>query len=430
MRVASARERPTRQPLRCWAALLVLLIAAVAGADEKADSCVACHADYPEELGAPVEGMKSDVHTAHGISCADCHGGDPNDPDMTSMDPEKGFRGVPTREQIPDFCARCHSDPAYMRRFNPSIETDQRERYRTSVHGIRLADGDEKVATCVSCHGVHGIRAGRQADSPVYPANIPTTCGTCHSNAVYMAGYEIKTDQEERYRRSVHGHLLLEQRDLSAPTCTTCHGNHGASPPGLTSIAQVCGQCHVTNAELFTASPHKEAFDRLGLAECAACHEHHDVQRTNDEQIGVHGQGQCARCHAAGSAGYAAAEQMQETVHGLLQAMNDADALLARAEKAGMEVSDARYEFQNVKTDLIRTRTGVHRFSPEYLTELASPGMALAAKTDAIAVAALAEARARRLHLLFPLAIIGLTMVLLVWKLRRLERGSGSGERE
>lgn len=422
--VMSAEAR-TRRPIGWWLAVLLVLAIAPAQAAEQ-DSCVACHGVLPEALGAPVEGMKRDVHSAHGISCADCHGGDPSVSDMTAMDPKKGYRGVPTRREIPDLCARCHSDAAYMRRFDPSIETSQRERYRTSVHGMRLAEGDEKVATCVSCHGVHGIRSARQADSPVYPANVPATCGGCHSNDVYMSGYGIKTDQEESYRRSVHGELLLRERDLSAPTCATCHGNHGASPPGLAAIAQVCGQCHVTNSELFTKSPHKAAFDGLGLPECAACHGQHDIRRTSDEQLGVSGAGQCARCHGAGSPGYLAAEQMRDTLEQLKSAMHVAAAALAHAEEVGMEVSDARYEFQNVNADLIRTRTAMHRFSPEYMDELAAPGMALAVTTEKIARDALQAARTRRMQLLFPLGLLAMTVLLLAFKLRGMERDSRS----
>jgi predicted CXXCH cytochrome family protein len=408
------------------ACLLALFLASTARAEEKADSCVECHAALPDELGAPVEGMKRDVHAAHGLSCADCHGGDPSDPDLSSMEPEKGFRGTPARAEIPDFCARCHSDPAYMRKFDPSFPTNQRERFHTSVHGKRLAEGDEKVATCTSCHGVHGIRSGRQADSPVYPANIPATCGGCHSNSVHMAGYEIPTDQEAEYRRSVHGQLLLQRRDLSAPACNTCHDNHGASPPGVTSIAQVCGQCHVNNMDLFVASPHKPAFDALDLPECVVCHGDHGVQRISDEALGVEAGAICVRCHQSGSDGWTAAKQMRETIDELKGRMAIADALLTKAESAGMEVSDARYEFQEVASLLIQARTGAHRASAEYVEEVAAPGIELAGKTEKIALAALAEATARRRHLFFPLAVIAVTILLLALKLRSLERG---GER-
>jgi predicted CXXCH cytochrome family protein len=315
-----------------------------------------------------------------------------------------------------------------MRRFDPSLPTNQRERFLTSEHGKRLAEGDQKVANCVSCHGVHGMRPGSQADSPVYPANIPATCGHCHSDGAYMAAYGLPTDQEARYRQSVHGHLLLQKRDLSAPTCATCHDNHGASPPGVETIAQVCGQCHVNNMELFVKSPHKAAFDRLGLPECATCHAYHDVLPATDADIGAGGQSRCVRCHIAGTEGYVAAEKIRATIDRLKDAMETADEALARAEAAGMEVSDARYEFQDAKPVLIQARTASHRVSPEHVRELAAPGLALSMKTEQIAARALDEARARRRHLLFPLAVIALTILLLALKLRSLERGSGSGD--
>src|SRR5712691_4651162 len=75
--------------------------ATVVLAEDKTDSCVACHAALPEQLGAPVEGMKQDIHGENGLSCADCHGGDSTDMDMAaSMAPERGFRGKPKRADI------------------------------------------------------------------------------------------------------------------------------------------------------------------------------------------------------------------------------------------------------------------------------------------------------------------------------------------
>ena len=89
-------------------------------------------------------------------------------------------------------------------------------------------------------------------------------------------------------------------------------------------------------------------------------------------------------------------------------------------------MSDARYEFQNVNADLIRTRTAMHRFSPEYMDELAAPGMALAVTTEKIARDALQAARTRRLQLLVPLGLLAITVLLLALKLRGMERDSRS----
>ena len=83
------------------------------------DSCIACHAELEGKQSEPAKKFDSDIHHQAGLSCADCHGGDPADESMNAMSRAKGFRGAPKKAQIPDFCARCHSDIAYMHRFNP-----------------------------------------------------------------------------------------------------------------------------------------------------------------------------------------------------------------------------------------------------------------------------------------------------------------------
>ena len=82
-----------------------------------------------------------------------------------------------------------------------------------------------------------------------------------------MRGLDNPTEQFQKYKTSVHAQMLYEKQDMSAPTCNDCHGNHGATPPGIASVANVCGQCHARQAELFQTSPHKAAFDQQDLAE-------------------------------------------------------------------------------------------------------------------------------------------------------------------
>ncbi len=207
-----------------------------------ADSCVTCHAAMDDGPKAPATLIKNDVHIAHGLSCADCHGGDrASDDPEASMSRAKGFKGKPARRDIPKFCGSCHGNPDYMRRFAPRERVDQLELYQTSVHGKRLAAGDENVATCIDCHSVHDIRAVKDSMSPVYPLHVAETCSRCHSDTHRMASYKIPTDQFTEYRDSVHGQALLKRGDLSAPNCASCHGNHGAKPPQVESVADVCG---------------------------------------------------------------------------------------------------------------------------------------------------------------------------------------------
>ncbi len=281
-------------------------------------SCIACHGDadlFDEEALAIVERFRKDIHAESGLSCHDCHGGNPDPALAEDLDlaMDEGFadnpyRGVPDRHAIPGFCGECHSDTQYMKRFGPDLRIDQEQRYWTSQHGIALQSGESRVATCVDCHAVHGILKATDPESPVYPTQVAETCRSCHSDSEHMAGVTlpdgrpISTDQYVLWRRSIHAEALLERGDLSAPTCNDCHGNHGAAPPGVESIAFVCGSCHGREARLFRESrkhaglqQHIEYLEDAGADGCKACHEPPEPQA---ELTLVPSLAECAICHS------------------------------------------------------------------------------------------------------------------------------------
>src|ERR1039457_4338643 len=204
-----------------------IVLAACLGYGQTTNSCLDCHSALPDPLGVSQEKFSQDIHAQKGLTCASCHGGDPtsDDPDK-AMSRKAGWKGKIDRKQTPQWCGSCHWDPAYIRQFNPSLRTDQLSQYPTSVHGKRLAAGDRNVAVCTDCHSVHDIRAPRDPRSTVNPVNVANTCARCHADADYMKGYSIPTDQFAKYSTSVHHEALAVRGDLSAPTCTTCHGNH------------------------------------------------------------------------------------------------------------------------------------------------------------------------------------------------------------
>lgn len=94
-----------------------------------------------------------------------------------------------------------------------------------------FTQGDTKVAISIDCYSVHGIRPASDARSTIHPLKIANTCSRCHADAAYMKPYKIPTDQFGGYSASVHQEAMTVRGDLSAPTCTSCHGNHGAAPP-------------------------------------------------------------------------------------------------------------------------------------------------------------------------------------------------------
>ena len=122
-----------------------------------ADSvCVECHSGQSGALSEPVAQWRQSVHAQNGISCHDCHGGDPSDYAM-AMSPERGFLGAPEYAQVPAFCGRCHVGVL--------------EAYQPGGHGQALEAGG---AQCVICHGEHAIQV----------ANLELinqeSCSRCH----------------------------------------------------------------------------------------------------------------------------------------------------------------------------------------------------------------------------------------------------------
>jgi predicted CXXCH cytochrome family protein len=403
-------------------ASLLMFASAQSTVAQNKNSCIECHVKLEGKLGDPARSIKDDIHLSRGLSCNDCHGGDPKQDDkVAAKNPQKGYLGRPRTVDIPAFCGKCHNDASFMKKFNPALRVDQEKEYSTSVHGQLLKTGNEKVATCISCHGVHGIRAVSDALSSVYPLNVAETCAKCHGQPEHMAGFKIPTDQYAKYKQSVHAKALYERQDLSAPTCNDCHGNHGAAPPGVASVANVCGHCHARQAELFQASVHKVAFDNMGVGECIKCHNNHDIAAPTDELIGTGQKSICISCHSEGDKGLAAAGQMRGMIDGLLGQIDRSHRILDRAERAGMEVSRPKFELREAIDGVTHARVLIHTSSPAEVEKVINPAISVAQKTYQAGEAALAELNVRRKGLVVSLVFILFLALLVYLKLRDIE---------
>ncbi len=385
-------------------------------------SCINCHLQLDDQLKTPTDNLANDSHAKNGISCEGCHGGDADlqfEEDMeAAMDVQKGYIGIPKRSDIPKLCAKCHSDAAYMRGFNPNLAIDQYQQYLTSQHGLKLAKGDTKVAVCTDCHGIHNIQPANNSTSEVFPNNIPAMCGKCHSDAEYMKSYRIPVNQQELYKTSVHGASLFEKGDRSSPVCNDCHGNHGAMPPGIASISHVCGICHLSQAEMFAQSPHKQAFAEMELPQCESCHGSHDVKPTRIEMLGIGSESLCVDCHDEDSEGYATAQQMRQQEDDLVAKINLADSLLIKAEKAGVEVSEGKFTLTDAENALTKTRSVVHFFSLEKFNEVVEPGFEVANRAVDEGKLALKEVQNRRRWLAIISVIIFIVAISLYFKIK------------
>ncbi len=424
--VIERNMRRATRPIALALALIALLAAAAESQTRPAthDGCVTCHAKIAGRAPGAIADWEHDVHRTSGFSCVDCHGGDSTTDDkLLAKDPKRGYRGPLAGPAIIAVCAKCHSDAETMRRFAPRQRIDQASEYATSVHGKRLATGDAKVATCTSCHNAHGIRPVSDAKSPVYALNVAGTCARCHADSEHMKGYllpdgsPLPTNQRSEYEKSAHFLALTKQNDLGAPTCNDCHGNHGAVPPGVGAIGNVCGTCHAVFAARFEASAHRDVFDRG----CVECHSNHAVQKTSDQMLGTAEGSVCAGCHSE-DVGQKTAGQMRALIEKLKADISRAGLLTAQIRNAGMEVSGQELALGEARTRLTSARTEIHTSDLSKVEPVVADGLKIVSGVDLAGQAALAELRFRRRGLAISLAAILLVIGALAAKIREIDR--------
>ena len=400
--------------------------------DQISNRCIQCHgkAETMKRYGSNLptnqyESLQNSVHwqkstkgTEHIVQCITCH----NAHGIVSV---KNSSSPVYSLNLPALCSKCHSNAVYMRSYNPSLPIDQFQKYKSSVHGMRNINGDAKAADCADCHGTHEIRKAADVKSKVYPINIPQTCSTCHSNVEYMQTYKIATDQFSKYKSSVHGKALFEKNDLNAPTCNSCHGNHAATPPGVESISKVCGNCHVLNPELFSASPHKKAFDKRKYPECETCHKYHDIVTASNELLGVSKEAVCGKCHnaAENKKGFEIAKKMRNLIDNLESEITAAKSMVEEAEQKGMEVSDAKFKLRDANQARLESRTMVHSIDYQKFEEIVSrKGLQATTRVKEEARSAIDNYFFRRYGLLVSVIIMSMLAFALFLYIKNIER--------
>ena len=405
--------------------------------DDISKTCAGCHADAEamrkygsqlptnqwENLQASVHGKLSTTGKEHIVQCTTCHSAHGVAHVKDPASPVYPLNVVKT-------CTKCHANASFMRSYNPSMPVDQLDKYRTSVHGMRNAKGDSNTAECASCHGGHDIRAAKDVKSKVYATNIPATCAHCHSDAARMKSYKIPTDQFDKFSRSVHGIALLQKNDVGAPACNDCHGNHGAAPPGVASVSKVCGTCHALNADLFSSSPHKKAFDERKLPECETCHSNHEIVAATDKLLGVAPDAVCSRCHTRTESpkGYEVARTMRQLIDSLELSENHARALVEEAEQKGMEISEAKFKLRDARQARLQSRTMVHSFDEQKFHDVVQKGLVVASVVSQEGGDAIDEYYFRRVGLGIATIIITILAVSLYLFIKRIERVQGKSQ--
>jgi len=208
-------------------------------------TCERCHGDKEfvreHALGkgpSPGELFKESVHGKTGdVTCTSCHGAH----NLRSLiDPASSI----FRSNIPQTCGACH----------PEIT----EQFTESIHGVLAARGRSDSPTCTTCHGIHGIKAKIDPDSPVHERRIAmTTCPQCHAAERISREFRFTTIPVKSYYDSFHG-LSYRGGDTYSANCASCHGVHDIRPSWdpksmihKSNLQKTCGNCHPGASENF-----------------------------------------------------------------------------------------------------------------------------------------------------------------------------------
>jgi len=311
----AAPSRPAQDCARCHSSREFLLLAAsgrnppaslvitrahLAGSAHATTACHDCHRGvdtYPHDPAAatnvqcgtchPRENAEwhRSVHAeARGDSvratCADCHGGHDIAP--------KGF--LPTaegRQAMHAACATCHPE---------QVRTAERD-----IHSDTIP--------CTACHGAHGMRPARDPATGFVDLGLARNCSRCHAQeaATYWADLHGTTAAAQAAGREPFG-------EYPAPTCVSCHGEHGIrrahDPSWRFAVSDACITCHAAYGTTYRESYHGQA-SKVGsekAAECQDCHTPHNVRPASDTASSVsavHRTATCQQCHTNASARFA-----------------------------------------------------------------------------------------------------------------------------
>ena len=152
-------------------AALLLAPSGVAWAAQEKDTCVSCHSSKNlmvtnRKLYDYFQQWTSSVHKQEGVTCSDCHGGDPEVSEKEASHgkdlAESKPRSAVNFRNISATCGDCH-DEIY-------------DGFRESTHfeHVVTKKQEEQGPTCVTCHGSINV-------SVLDVNTVEATCSECHN---------------------------------------------------------------------------------------------------------------------------------------------------------------------------------------------------------------------------------------------------------
>ncbi|MGC8492278.1 MAG: hypothetical protein ACP5SH_11125 [Syntrophobacteraceae bacterium] len=159
--------------LACFFLFCGFLVVARAAAPVKGNSCVQCHSKLPLSsfYGVKSHSWVGSVHEQHGVTCNECHGGNPEaqtkEPAHTGLLPSSNPQSPVYFKNIPATCGKCHGAEFY--------------NFSRSLH-YKILESTGKGPTCVTCHGSMVTRV-------LTPGQLVDVCARCHNQRMAIAPY-------------------------------------------------------------------------------------------------------------------------------------------------------------------------------------------------------------------------------------------------
>jgi cytochrome b subunit of formate dehydrogenase len=138
------------------------------------DQCGMCHTDISDQFKTSVHGKAVAQGIGQAPVCSYCHG-------SHAILRHTNVNSPVFRTHVRDTCGGCHGNVQLSRQMK--MPEDRLVSFDESYHGLAARAGNQTVANCASCHGVHNILASSDPKSTINPKNLPATCGQCHPGA-------------------------------------------------------------------------------------------------------------------------------------------------------------------------------------------------------------------------------------------------------
>lgn len=129
----------------------------------------------------------------------------------------------------------------------------------------------------------------------------------------------------------------------------------------------------------------------------------------------------CSGCHEQGTPEANTATQMASWIDGLDGSLKQSEAVLASAEKYGMEVSEAQVRLIDGRENLVKAQLALHAMQPAEMQKPIDAGMAIAKDTLKAGQDALHEKDIRRFGLAVSVVLIAIAMFAIRSLIRRIE---------